>query len=87
MKYVINNCFGGFSIKKSIAEEYGFDRYREARDNKKLINLIESGINCNGTFANLVVVTIPDDATDFELNNYDGYETIICVVNGKIHHL
>jgi len=87
MKYVINNCYGGFSIKSSIAREYDFNPYREARDNPKLIELIESGVNCNGSCADLVIVDIPDNTTDFELNNHDGYESIIYVVDGKIHHL
>ena len=87
MKYVINACFGGFGIKKDVAEKYGFNRYTEARDNPKLIELIESGVDCSNDFAKLVVVDIPDDATDFELNEDDGYESIIYVVDGKIYHI
>lgn len=87
MKYVINACFGGFGIKKDVAEKYGFDRYAENRDNPKLIELIESGVDCSDDCANLVVVDIPDDATDYEFDEYDGYESIIYVLNGKIHHI
>lgn len=87
MKYVINACFGGFGIKKDIAEKYGLDRYAEDRDNPKLIELIESGVNCNDDCAELKVVDIPDDATDYEFDDYDGYESIIYVLNGKICHI
>ena len=87
MKLVINNCYGGFGIKKSIAKKYGFNRYAEKRDNPKLINLIESGVDCSDDCAELVVVDIPDNATDYELDEYDGCESIIYVVDGKIHHI
>ena len=87
MKIVINTCFGGFSIKKSIADEYGFSTYRESRTNKKLIELIESGIDCDGAYAHLSVKEIPDDATDYYIIENDGAEEIMYVVNGKIHFL
>ena len=87
MKFVINACFGGFGIKKSIAKKYGFDRYDESRTNQKLIELIESGVDCDDDCSRLMVVTIPDNATDYELDDYDGSESIIYVVDGKIHHL
>lgn len=87
MKLVINNCYGGFGIKKAIAKKYGFDRYAEERDNPKLIDLIESGVDCSDDCAELVVVNIPDNATDYELDEYDGCESIIYVVDGKIHHI
>ena len=87
MKFVINACYGGFGIKKSIAEQYGFDRYAEDRDNPKLISLIESGVDCSDDCAELKVVDIPDNTTDYEFDEYDGFESITYVVDGKIHHL
>lgn len=86
MKFVINACYGGFSIKKSVAKAYGFDPYCEERDNSILIKLIESGVDCNGSCAELKIVDIPDDATDYEFDEYDGYESITYVVDGKIYH-
>ena len=87
MEFVINACFGGFSVKKSIAKVYGFDPYCVERDNEQLIELVKSGIDCNGDCAELKVVNIPDNATDYEFDDYDGFESIIYVVDGKIHHL
>lgn len=87
MKFVINACFGGFSVKESVAKAYGFDPYCVERDNPMLIKLIESGVDCNGNCAELKVVNIPDNATDYEFDDYDGFESIIYVVDGKIHHL
>ena len=52
-----------------------------------LIKLIESGVDCDGDFAKLEVVEIPDNTTDYEFDEEDGYESIIYVVDGKIHYL
>ena len=87
MKYVINDCYGGFSVKESIAKAYGLDPYAVDRDNSMLIKLIESGVDCNGDCAELKVVEIPDNATDCEWDEEDGWESIIYVVDGKIYHL
>lgn len=41
----------------------------------------------SGRCAVLMVVEIPDNATDWELDEYDGLESIIYVADGKIHHI
>lgn len=85
---VINDCFGGFSINYEIARQY-FDGkcYGIERTDPTLINLIESGIDCNGSSAKLRVVEIPENATDWRMIRYDGAEYIIYVVNGKMHSI
>jgi len=88
MKVIINQCYGGFGINETIAKKYGVGAYDDdARYNKDIINLIESGIDCNGFGAKLKVVEIPENATDYEIDDYDGFESIIYVVDGKIHHM
>lgn len=87
MKLVINTCFGGFGINPSIAGKYGFDEYSESRTNKKLIELIEHGVDCNGSCSELKVVDIPDEATDYKIIDYDGSEDVLYVINGKIKYL
>lgn len=95
MKLVINTCFGGFRIKPEIVRKYGLDKCNPAgyeidtnsRTNKKLIELIESGINCSGMCSKLAVVEIPDEATDYCIEEYDGAEYVLYVIDGKIHHL
>ena len=95
MKIVINKCFGGFSlsdiamerIKNFMAIEDEVDyRFGEcSRTSKVLIETIETlGEKANGSYANLYIVEIPDDATDFEIMEYDGSEYVIYVQNGKI---
>lgn len=31
-----------------------------------------------------IVIEIPEDATDWEIEEYDGKEWVICIVNGKL---
>ena len=92
MKLVINTCYGGFSVKPEIRKKYGLkkcDRWssNDFRTDKKLIELIESGIDCNDTCSELQIVEIPDEATDYYVEEYDGAETVLYVINGKIQFL
>lgn len=97
MKLVINKCYGVFNIKPDIKEKYGLKNINlwdlnerdsnECRTNKKLIELIESGIDCSGNCSKLIVVEIPDEATDYYIEEYDGLESVIYVVDGKVHRL
>lgn len=92
MKLVINKCFGVFRVKSEIRKKYGLEECdlwnsKDCHTNKKLIELIELGINCSGTNAELIVVEIPDEATDYYIEEYDGLESVIYVVDGKVHRL
>ena len=48
--------------------------------------MIEAGEDISGDYAKLKVVEIPDNFTDYEINDYDGVETLIYVIDGKIYH-
>lgn len=89
MKIVINECFGGFGLSEEamnilkIDDDYGIDRADPA-----LIKVVEElGDRASGCCAKLAVVEIPDEATDYDISEYDGAESVIYVVNGKIHYL
>ena len=89
MKLVINTCYGGFSIPDRFCKELGLaDSYSSiSRDDERLINLIErNGGFIEGFCSFLEVVEITDEATDYEIFEYDGNEEVICVVNGKLCH-
>ena len=87
MKMIINVCFGGFGIRDEVMERLGLTSQdsEETRTNPNLIALIESGEDVSDEFAELKVVTLPDDCTDYYIDEYDGNESIIYVVNGKLH--
>ena len=60
----------------------------DQRTNPILIEMVERDAGAaNGRCAELKVVEIPDNATDWELDEYDGAESIIYVTDGKIHHI
>lgn len=88
MKMVINECYGGFSLPEEFCENFGFDSYDDIdRTNPDLIDFIEAkGGEVRHGCAHLVVEEIPDEVTDWEISEYDGYESIIYVLDGKIHH-
>lgn len=93
MKICINTCFGGFGFSDEALQMLGFDirktRYpRISRTDPRLIEVVSTlGEAANGFCARLAIVTIPDEATDWEIEEYDGSEGIIYVLDGKLHHL
>ena len=87
MKIVINGDFGGFGC--GVANEFE-DFVREyywegdkGRTSPELVEFVETHPNECG---DLVIVVIPDEATDWEIDEYDGNESVTYVVNGKIYH-
>lgn len=85
MKIVINKAYGGFTFPAEYLEpddEWVFVQ-DDLRLDSELIELVEKG--CSNP--DLAVVEIPDEATDWELEEYDGWESIIYVMDGKLHHV
>lgn len=87
MKIVVNREFGGFSLPETFCKEYGFSAYDDIdRTDARLVRFIENnGGEVEVFCGTLEVAEIPDKSTDWELNDYDGMESIIYVVDGKIH--
>ena len=87
MKIVINRCYGGYGLSEEACKmlnsnEYDYD---DDRTNTKLIEVVEAlGDKANTRFSMLRIVEIPDEATDYMINDYDGVESIIYVVDGKL---
>ena len=88
MKMVINNCFGGFSLSDAAVQQLGLDSpYSDIdRCDERLVALVEQDADAaSGRCARLVVVEIPDEATDTYLEEYDGAERLLYVLDGHIH--
>jgi hypothetical protein len=82
MKIVINRCYGGYSLSRRAYKELGRkwdgdgSAYMSCRTNQKLVAAVEKlGDAASGVLAKLEVVEIPD-GVDWELENYDGIETV-----------
>ena len=89
MKIVINRCYGGYKLnpkfkKKAEQKEVGYED-EVKRTDPELIAEIENGKYENAPFSKLCVVKIPDNHTDYEIIENDGYERLIYVVNGLIY--
>lgn len=90
MKIVINRDFGGFEYPEKFCAFYNldpdddmlyYDDDDEFRFNGVLIKWLEKNPqDCEG----LRVVDIPDNATDWQIFENDGFESILYVVDGKM---
>lgn len=87
MKLVINADYGGFGINKKWETANCKENCKEdCRECAKLIRAIEEKENVNDDFSKLAVVEFPDEATDYELLEYDGIESLLYVLDGKIRY-
>ena len=86
MKVVLNRNWGGFSLGKQFVEHYGledeYDFDKLSRRDPSLVDWVEKYPEDN---PDLKVIEIPDDVTDWQIHDYDGMESIIAVIDGKIH--
>lgn len=86
MELVINSCFGGFGLSKKALAWLGTNDTPD-RDDPRLVECVRAlGDEVNSLFSELEIVEIPDDVTDWEIREYDGLESVIYVLDGKIHH-
>lgn len=89
MQIVLNECWGGFSLSQKACAILGLPSpYSNIRrTDPRLIQCVQTlGSEVNGRNAELNIINIPDDVTDWEINEYDGMETLTYIINGKIHH-
>lgn len=90
MEIVINKCYGGFSVSEEAAKFFNLDSvysYIDRQDPMLIEKVKENPKWVSGRFANLKVVNIPDETTDWVIDEYDGLERIMYVLNGKINYI
>lgn len=87
MKMIINDCYGGFGVRQEVLDELELNGFseEELRTAARLIEEIENGKDVSDDCAELKVVEIPDESTDYYLGEYDGLESVIYVVDGKLN--
>lgn len=86
MKVVINNNWGGFGFgvhesKRDWVRQFEYDGKKRA--DIELVNFVENNPEKCG---DLIVIELPDEATDLDIQDYDGMETMVFVVDGKIYY-
>lgn len=94
MKIALNNYYGGWGLTNQMVYRLGYDPYvldryevadRIKRNDPKLVELIMKDIIHNEKSV-YGIAEIPDEVTDWEISEYDGWESVIYVLDGKIHH-
>lgn len=83
MKYVINRDYSGFHIPRELVNvlpDLPYDGCDEIRADPRLVEWVLA----HQGQTTLKVVEIPEEATDYLLQEYDGWETVIVVRDGKI---
>ncbi len=80
-KFVVNNCFGGFSISDNAVKDLGLENSfsKISREDVSLISLIESKGSeyVSGRFSELEIIRVPDDILGDVINVYDGLERFV----------
>ena len=88
MELVINRCWGGAKLSKEAADDLGVDQYDFDRDDYRVIRRVKEDVNASGgRTSKLKVIEIPDECTDYMIKDYDGMETVIYVLNGKLYEV
>lgn len=89
MKIVVNRCYGGFGFSRKACKMLGLESqyaYVDRTDPAVIACVEQLGQAASGSCSRLEIVEIPDNATDWEVGEYDGAESVIYVVDGKIYH-
>ena len=81
MKLVINGTYGGYGY--DVADEFKalVGKYGDDRTAPELVAFVEGHPDDCG---DLKVVEIPDESTDYLIDECDGAETVYYVINGII---
>lgn len=90
MKIVVNRCFGGFGLSEE-ANKYMADKWNDDDDriNSEFISLVEEwgSKRVSSPYAKLKIIEIPDESTDWLMEEDDGFEEIFYVLDGKIYRV
>ena len=88
MKIIINGTYGDFGVTEELrARIVAKHDWDIDRTSSELIWAVEhlSAEEVNGPYADLRVAEIPDNSTDWIIEEYDGFEKVMYVLDGKIH--
>lgn len=88
MKVAINADYGFFIVPRYWVEEAGLTHQEvlggRGRTHPLVLQAIEQG---EFPVEDAVIVEFPDEATDWGIFDYDGYEWVVYVLDGKMHNV
>lgn len=89
MKFVIHSSWGTYHIPRIVIERFddnkisysnGWDDSFEIRTNSIFVDYVEKSRD-----SEYRIITVPDNYTDYKVVDYDGMETLIYIIDGKIY--
>lgn len=84
MKIVLNRAYGGYGYKVADKHTELIEKYEDDRTAEELVKAVEENPE---EFGQLEVIWFEDEATDYTIEEYDGWETLIYVLDGKLRML
>lgn len=84
MEFVIYTIYCGYEVPSTVARELGCDCYDGSMEVRSSKAFLEWARKYKGEAYR--IVKIPEEATDFRIQEYDGKESVIYVLNGKIYN-
>jgi hypothetical protein len=82
MRIVINARYGGYGYRVPEKYDYLLYAYEYERNHHKLVEFVE---NHPDECGDLKICEVPDEATDWMIDERDGNEQVIYVLNGRLH--
>ena len=82
VKMVINGDFGGFGFGVAELFDDVVEMYEDDRFAPELVEFVEEHpYDCG----DLIVVGLPEGFTDYYIEEFEGMESVLYVLDGKIH--
>ena len=86
MKIIINYDVGGYCVPDEIVELFGLKNPWDGNNHAVRTNpLFIQWVEAHEDETDLVVVEIPQEVTDYIIQECDGIETVLYVLDGKIY--
>lgn len=82
VKMVINGAYGGFGF--GVAKKFK-DFVNQFEDDRFALELVKFVEEHPEECGDLMVVGIPEGFTDYYIEEYDGTESVLYVLNGKMY--
>lgn len=86
MKIVLNRAYGGYHLPHPYAEAKDLNFYDDSFEVRTDPDLIEY-VTAHSHETDLKVIEFPDEATDYDVLEYDGLETLIYVLDGHLYYV
>lgn len=93
MKIALNRKYGCFMLteqQQTILENHPIENFIDEvdyRQNLRIDKLLIATLESTPCHDGVRILEMPDNITDFKISDYDGFETVYYVVDGKIHIL